>query len=891
VTQLLARIRWLWRGLVRSRQLDGELDEEMRLHVELHAERLMREQRLDAAEARRRAFVAFGGVERYKEEGRDARGLRFLGSLALDARLGVRMLVKHRWLTLVGGLAMAVAIAMGAMFFQVLTEFLEPALPVEDGERVVALHYATSVMGSPERRVTHDFIAWRQELESIEQLGAFRTAEHNLVSGNAPPQPIEVAEMTAAGFAVARTRPLLGRYLLPADELPGAPAVVVIGHRVWRSRFGGDANIAGRTLSLGGALSTVVGVMPEGFEFPLDHHVWIPLRLDPVKHARLEGPQIHVFGRLAPGVTLAQAQAELTTVGRRAAAAHPEAYGRLRLTVLPYTREHGSLVTAARVWFVRILVILVGMLTFVVAVNLAILVYARTVTRLGELAVRTALGASRRRILTQLFIEALLLTGIGAAFGLVVAQTTLGSFEDFVRRSGRLPYWIGFDLSIDTVVYAFGLAVMSAFVMGVLPGLKATGRGLTATLHELNGRSGTRLGATWTSLVVAQIAVAVAALPAAVYLCWQIAGIEVDGPGFDTDRFVVSSVALNDDASAVDADRIRARQLALMARFEAEPGVSAVTFSSFVPGFAGSRRVQFEAESPAREPGTPDVSVTHVDAGLFDAYGAVMLAGRAFTAGDTAGANAVIVNQTFARRFLGDGGALGRRFRYTDLRTRDTRTPARMDSYQVVGVVRDFPSFRSAPFQDTEPVVYHPAAPGELHPLVVSVRFGGAIPDGVADRFRKLGAEVDPALQLRRVVPLSQYYDDVRSVWRYLAWGVGLVTVSVLLLCAAGIYALMSFTVAQRTREIGIRTALGAAPHRILLGIFGRAARQLALGLLLGSLLSGAVLSSTGLGLGRATSLLLAVAATMLVVGLLATLGPARRGLRIQPSEALRADG
>ena len=210
---------------------------------------------------------------------------------------------------------------------------------------------------------------------------------------------------------------------------------------------------------------------------------------------------------------------------------------------------------------------------------------------------------------------------------------------------------------------------------------------------------------------------------------------------------------------------------------------------------------------------------------------------------------------------------------------------------KIVGVVRDFPSFSPSPGSDGEPTVYHPAAPGDVHPFVVSVRFNGPIPDGVTDRVRKIGAEVDPALQMRRVVPLSDFYDEVRSVWRYLAWGIGLVTTSVLLLSAAGIYSLMSFTVAQRTREIGIRAALGAAPDRLLLSIFGRVTRQLALGLVVGSLLSSAVLSSAGFGLGRVTPLLLAVAALMVIVGLLAALGPARRSLRIQAIEALRMDG
>jgi putative ABC transport system permease protein len=345
---------------------------------------------------------------------------------------------------------------------------------------------------------------------------------------------------------------------------------------------------------------------------------------------------------------------------------------------------------------------------------------------------------------------------------------------------------------------------------------------------------------------------------------------------------------MSDETAAVDSTLFRGRQLALMSRLKAEPGVAAVTFSSGVPGFAPGRRIQFEAGAPVREPGVLEVSSLDVDLEMLDAYGAEMLAGRGFDASDL-GANAAIVNRTFVQEFLDPStrSALGLRFRYS----RPSTGSGQAEWYQIVGVVRDFPSFSPAPGSDGEPTVYHPAAPGEVHPVLVSVRFSGPIPAGVAERFRNIGAEVAPALQLRRVVPLSSFYDDLRSIWRYLAWGIGLVTTSVLLLSAAGMYALMSFAVAQRTREIGIRSALGANPRRLLLSIFGRVIRQLGLGLLVGSAISGAVFLNTDLSAGRATTLLLTVAAIMLVVGLLAALGPARRSLRIQAIEALRTDG
>ena len=512
MSRMRARMRSAWRVLARSHHLERDMQDEMRFHVEMEAERLGREHKLEPHEAHRQAYVRFGGVEKYKEAGRDARGRQWLDAISLDTRLGLRMLVKHRGLTFVGGFAMAVAIAIGATFFELIGEMLNPALPFENGARVVALEYGTSSPRSRELPVLHEFLAWRGELVSIEHLGAVRTAQHNLVSVNVPPEPVKVAEITASGFAVTRTSALLGRYLLPSDERAGAPPVLVISRQTWQTRFGADPQIVGRNVNLGGVPHTIVGVMPDGFHFPYDHQFWVPLRIDALHYERMPGPPLYLFGRLAPGVTIQQAQAELTTIARRTPPPSLETDEPLAALVRPYTRAHVDVSHPTLVWLLRIAQLLVGALSFVVAVNLAILVYARTVTRLGEIAVRTALGASRRRILAQLFIEAFALAILGAGSGLVLAHVALNRIQ-WLARNGGVPFWIRFELSPPTVIYALALAAFAAVIMGVLPGLKATGKRLAVNLHELNGRAGTQLGPLWTTLVVAQLAVAVAVLP------------------------------------------------------------------------------------------------------------------------------------------------------------------------------------------------------------------------------------------------------------------------------------------------------------------------------------------------------------------------------------------
>ena len=875
-----------WVAIVRTRlrllfargAAESRMDAEIRFHIDMETERLMHVDGVTQGEARRLAIAAFGGVEKHKEALRDGRGLAWLGGMSLDAKLGARMLLKYPSLTLIGGFAIAVAVAIGATFFEIINEALHPAIPVEQGERVVSLQYATSIAGDPERRVLPEFIAWRNELTQVQELGAFRVVYHNLASADGYPEPVRVAEITASGFTVARTPPLVGRYLLPADEREDARAVVVISHRAWQTRFAADPAIVGRTVKLGAVRHAIVGVMPEGFEFPVHDQFWIPLRINASTYLQpLQGPPAFVFGRLAPGATLATAQAELTTIGQRTAAAYPTTHARLRLMVLPYTRGHVEIDRPEIVWGLRVVQLLIGALLVVVAVNLAVLVYARTVTRLGEIAVRSALGASRRRILTQLFMEAFALAGAGAAGGLALARINLLWVQSVVSSVETVPFWITFDLSPGTMVYAFALAVLAAVIVGVVPGLQATRRQLYTNLHTLTGGTGMRLGVTWTALIVVQVAIAVTMLPVAIYAVSEVVRMEVSAPGFPADRFVVAKLDMKEQS----------RQREVMRRLAAEPAVSAVAFSSSIPGFAPGYRIAFDRGTPLPNADS-EVDTLKVDIEIFKLYGADTLAGRVFTASDVgAAANVVVVNRAFARQLLGSESVLGQRFSF--LRP-GADAGGRTESYEIVGIVSDFPAFPPTPDGDGQPTVYHPAAPGQLSPIVLSLRFKGPVPNDAIGRIRQIGADVDPSLPLRDVTLLTDFYRRNRSIWRVMSWGLGLVTMSVLLLSAAGIYSLLSFTVAQRTREIGIRTALGAHPRRLLISIFGRVLRQLMIGLAVGAVLSAALLSTTTLNAEGAAVLLLAVGAIILVVGVVAAIGPARRSLRIETSEALRAD-
>ncbi len=314
---------------------------------------------------------------------------------------------------------------------------------------------------------------------------------------------------------------MLGRFIVEEDEQPGARQVVVIGHDVWQSRFASDPAIVGRDIRLGNNVHAVVGVMPDGFKFPVNHSYWVPLRIDLSAFGRGQGPAVFVFGRLARGAEITDAQAEVTIIGDRASAQFPDTHATLEPRVMPYAHPIMDIQGITAWWFVSVQATM-SLLLVIVSVNLAILVYARTATRHGEIAVRTALGASRRRIVGQLFIESLVLSAVAAGVGLLLTQYGLRLGQQIMQLEGEsaIPYWVKNGIPAAGYLYVAAVTIGSAVISGVLPALRATGRRVQHTLRELGGSSGMRLGPTWTTLIVAQVALTVAGLPMAISMGW-----------------------------------------------------------------------------------------------------------------------------------------------------------------------------------------------------------------------------------------------------------------------------------------------------------------------------------------------------------------------------------
>ncbi|MBI1353579.1 MAG: FtsX-like permease family protein [Acidobacteria bacterium] len=851
-------------------------------------------------------------------EPRRERPFRPLGSWWLDLKLGVRMLVKHPGLALAGGFGIAVGVAIAAGAFSVIYgNFLVPSLPLDEGDRIVSIEVWDSAANRPERRILHDFRDWGERLGSVEQVSAFRTLTPNLIVPGLEPVSVSVAAMSASGFEVARVRPLLGRTLTVEDERDGAPWTVVLGESVWRGRFQSDPAILGRTIQLGATPHTVVGVMPNGFAFPINHRFWTPLRLGSEPAEPLDGPELIVFGRLASGATLAGAQAELEILGRRAADAFPDVYARLQPRVMPYADPFMGMHQPRDIAGLQLMQGLVFSMLVLTCLNVAVLVYSRTTTRQAEIAVRRALGASRARIVGQLFLEALVLSAVATAAGVAAADFALRRSADaLLPMAAELPFWLSFRLSPGAVTYAGAVGILAAAIVGVLPALQATRRPVSDGLRSRGaGGSGVQLGATWTLLIVAQVCVAVALLPAAVSGAWASLRSGFAAPGFRADRFLSAQLELDDPTGAVRtaglARRFAGRHLELRRLLELEPQISGLTFAQSNPGDEDGARIEPLALSSASlgvvqhaEPTASDsrsVRINRVDLDFFRLFGVDVLAGRGFGPADLPPVDAApgvseqggvaVVNQSLAQALFG-GDAVGRRIRYVAADPAG-RTQASLEpppSYEIVGVVSDFPTGASPELDASSYALYHPLAAGQATSLHVALRMRDVPPAAFVGRLREIAAAIDPELHVRNTVSLEESLRREQWVRRIEAAALAAITLSVLLLSAAGVYALMSTTVSQRRKEIGIRLALGADPGRILASIFSRALAQLAAGAALGAVLAVALerASAGELMRGDAAIVLPSVALVIVAVGLLATLGPALRCLGVEPTEALR---
>lgn len=902
---LLARLRLFWRGLRRPSQLDADMQDEMRFHIEMEAQRLQR-RGLSADEAARQASIAFGGVEKYRGAGRDALNLTWIRGLSTDFKLGGRMLAKYPGLTAVALFALSLAIGAGAAYLEFSTTLMNGTLPFADADRIVGIQVHDRESRTVEPRITADYVRWRDALRSID-LAAYRALDRNLITGDGRAEPVRGVQITASAFSIAQVPPLLGRVLQPADELPGAPAVALIGHDIWTTRFASSASIVGTSIRIGADPYTIVGVMPQGFGLPIHHSLWVPLAFAEASYPMRQGPSIGVFGKLAAHASLQTAQAELDTLAARAAADSPETHRHLSTTVRPYVASRWAAVedaTAQTIALYAFNLFFVGLLALCGA-NVATLVFARTATRETEISVRTALGASRSRIAGQLFVEALVLSSTAAIIGLTIASAAMSWIRNFVTEGMDEPIWFWWrdGLSWETIAYAALLAVVAAVIVGVVPALKATGAHIQDRLKQATGATAGALkfGGVWTVVIVVQVGVTVVFFTIVGLLGWSAYASgsvrrQVLAPAAE---YVTARLALDRDPAegaevppeqqaAAERQRLRTVWAELSRRLSAEPSIASVTYGTRLPSYVSEFEVvEIDGSSPPAGQQGFEVRTVGTATNYFDAFQAPIVAGRGFTEGDLApGRHVAIVDRTFVRRVLNGQEAVGRNVRVAA----GTNTPAG-PWIEIVGVVADLTDDANKKVNDA--VLYRPIAP-EQQSLYVAVHARANI-SGTTSRLRVLAADVDPMLRLTDVLTMDRVSEADLIALDFFARLLAGVSIVAVILATAGVYALMSFTVSRRTAEIGIRVALGAKPSRVVFNTFSRALAQVSIGLIAGSIPAGIIAWSLGPEVsatnGTEVAIVTGVMSTLLVamMAALACIAPARRALGIQPTDALKS--
>lgn len=787
---------------------------------------------------------------------------------AAELRLGVRMMRRQPWLSVTAVLALAVGIGIAGSVFTLVSRVMLADLPFPNGDRWVNVEIRDGRTGLWRAPSPEGYRTVRDRATLLAAVGAYRTQQLNLTDGDADPVAVRTAYVTAGSFQLMGVEPIAGRLVGPSDGGLVTERVVLIGEAVWRSRWGGDPALVGRRIELGDEPHTVVGIMPADFGFPDVAEAWTTM-----DEATLDGTStgahrdVELFGVRAEGVAIDEVSDQLTTLLLDE---------RSTLHTEPFTRRNvGGIAEMGAVVVALVLMLLVT------AGNVANLVLARTYARRGELAVRTALGADRGRLVGQVFLEVLVLAGVAALLGYAAASVVVGWLE---RTVNDLPFWV--DLSPDWTVVLFvaGLALLAGLVAGVLPALKATGGRIAETLPAGGRSSGNlRFGRFASAMILTQVALTVALLAGAGSLTRALAGYHARSEHLPEGDVITARVYFAPPDGAPDSVAVLHRRM--VEAVEAIPGPAAVSFATRLPRDESPLRpVEVELDGEIVSGVAPATSVAP---GFFAALGIEPLAGREFPrVGTEADALEVVVNRPFVDRFLEGRNALGRRVRFPG----EGGPNAVPTWHTIVGVVPDLGMSPGDPAHAAG-LYRRMGATNYFH---VVMRSAGGDPQAFVGPLRDAIASVDRDIRVDEVMPLERAGWESRALLTGLSAAMAALGGMALFLSLMGLYAIVSFTVTGRTREIGIRVALGASRTGVLRSVLGRSAWQLAAGGLVGSLVGLAVAAGTQVLPIRvapgAPWLAPVVAVGMMLAGLLATWVPARRALAIQPVEALRSE-
>jgi predicted permease len=872
------RIRsWRYPMLRRSRT-EREMDAEPCSRIDAYADDLIRGG-MPRDEALRRARIEFGAVERAREDWREARGMTLLQSLGKDLQLAVRMLRKNSAFTVLAVLTLALGIGANSAIFSVVDAILLRPLPYPEPTRLVRLWESQPSRGYFRNVVNPlNFLDWRDNSKSFQSMAAIMGTSNNL---NAQGQPIAVPGLRVSPefFSILEVPAILGRIFNSEDGIPGRDQVVILSYELWQSQFAGNSAVLGERMEIDGLPYTIVGVMPRGFSFPKTKaEIWTPLPLARTDDWK-SGRYLTTLARLKPGVTLEQARDDMARVANINAETRPDFDKGWSAEVVPMLADATENISRP-LW---VLLASVGFLLLIACANVANLLLMRGAGRLREMAVRSALGASRRRLVQQLLVESLLLSFTGVAAGLFLAQFGLHSLLALIPQSAPLPRSEPITIDARVLLFSFLASLITAVLFGLVPALRLSRVDLRTALKQGSLRGG--VGGHQTlrrCFVVAEVALALLLSVGAGLMLRSFSRLIAVDPGFQPERLLTMHIALapsrySDDLKrSVYFDR-------LLAEIRSTPGVRAAGSTHFLPLTETTSGSCFApASGPQPTPAeSPSSQFLIVSAGYFPTMGTPILQGRDFEQHDNFKAQPVaIVNHAFVDHYFPGQDMLGKQLWVCWTFEKPV---------EIVGVVADArqTELEAAP----QPTIFLSNSQAPMYFATLVVRTQGD-PAQIARSAEDAIHRVDLDQAVSDVRTMETVFSDSVASPRFEAILLGVFATLAISLAIIGIYGVVSYSVTQRTNEIGIRVALGAGSADIARMVLREALTLAAIALLVGfaaSLALSRVLESLLFEVKPTDPFTLAsVGCIILLVSALAALLPARRATRVEPTVALR---
>jgi putative ABC transport system permease protein len=842
---------------------------------------------MPAAEARLAARRAFGGVDQVKILHREQRALPVVDSLLFDVRAALRSMRRERTFTAGLVVVLGLGLAVNTTVFTIVNGMTWRSLPVERGDRIVQIS-SERLQGRREGLYTSyaDFGDWRAATRTMRDLAAYGSATMNIGGDDASPADrLAGIFISSHGFALLGVRPVIGRDFTASDDVVGAAPVAMLSHHVWTARYAADPTVIGRAIRLNGTPTMVVGVMPPGFQFPLRADLWRPIGQMPgLDVANRRARRFDIFGRLEDGATLEDARAEMTAIGAALSAQYPDSNADFGVRTMPFT--HAFVAPPPQAREPLIMMIAAGIVLLISCANGASLLFARAAPRAREMAMRAALGASRVSIIRQLLTEALLIAAAAAVVGLLLS---LLAVRLFARETVdmNLPFWIAFEFDSRVFSFVAVACLGTAVTFGLTPAWQLAKTDVLEVLKD-GGRGlvGGQRARRWTgALLVCELALTLMLLGGAGILVRSSVALGNRDAVLDLDGLFTAQIGL--PANRYDAlDKRRALYVQLQERLDAASAIPSATLSSVRP-FVESNTRELELEGgPSAGDRRPTVQTVGVGAHYFETLGVHLIAGRELRVDDgVQGREAVVINQRFAEVHFPGVDPIGRRVRLTEPRSDAGRAG---HWFTVVGVS---PSIRQRTMASVAPLAYLPLSLHTGPTLGVIARSGGDLGRTTA-ALRAQVAAVDPDVAAYAVTSLRRLSELSRWPARMVSGVLAIFAVIASVLSAAGLYGLTAYGVAQRTSEIGLRSALGARRAQIawvfLRSTLVHAAVGLTIGVIgvfaVGQLIGAVIVETSGVDAIVIGGLVTALAGILVI----ACFVPARRAMRLDPIAALR---